>query len=372
MFGCRAAEAPRALPGAAWPGLSTAQLEEFEQGRELFHREFTEADGLGPVFNQARCSSCHDLPTLGGAGVEHVRKATRFQDGQCDLLHDAGGEVFQARATEALKKMGWEAERVAQRANTIVLMSPPPLYGLGAIEAIADAEILSRADPDDADGDGISGRAGRTADGRVARFGRKATVGTVQEFVERAFADEMGLTTGALPQEESIAGRPVPDGADPARDPEVDSMMLARVTHFVQMLAFPLGDSTLTRDSTAAGAKLFERIGCASCHTPTLRAGPSSVAGLARARVPLYSDLLLHDLGPGLASVCAPGVEPGEWRTSPLVGLRLRLQFLHDGRAQAAERAIQMHGGEAKASRQRYDRLSPEQQAALLRFLRSL
>jgi CxxC motif-containing protein (DUF1111 family) len=103
-----------------------------------------------------------------------------------------------------------------------------------------------------------------------------------------------------------------------------------------------------------------------------MRTGPSPIRALSRKVIPLYSDLLLHDLGPALATVCAPGVEPAEWRTAPLYGLRLRPQFMHDGRVQTVESAIRLHGGEAESSRALFEMLSPTEQTQLLRFLLSL
>jgi CxxC motif-containing protein (DUF1111 family) len=374
VAGCNGSEAaPRAQPGEPWPGLSQADLQAFAIGRDLFHREFTPQDGLGPTFNDARCSSCHDVPTLGGSGVEGVQKATRFEAGRCDLLQDQGGDVFQHSVTLPLHDRGYQAEPISRRANAIVTVAPPPLYGLGAIEAIPEREILERADEKDRDRNGISGRPGRTADGELGRFGRKATFASIRHFVERAFVEEMGLTSTRFPEEENLAGHPLPADSDPVPDPEIDSVVVERVTRYIQLLAFPAVDSTLlVRDSTRAGARLFRRIGCAACHTPELRSEAAPVRTAGKGSVPLYSDLLLHDLGAELATVCAPGVEPGEWRTAPLVGLRLRPKLLHDGRAQSIEGAVRLHGGEGASSRLQFEMLKPEQQQALIRFLRSL
>jgi CxxC motif-containing protein (DUF1111 family) len=374
LAGCGGGDAvPRAQPGAPWPGLGQADLQAFAIGRDLFHREFTLQDGLGPTFNDARCSSCHDVPTLGGSGVEGVRKATRFEAGRCDLLQDQGGDVFQHSVTPPLHAKGYQPEPIPRRANAITTLAPPPLYGLGAIEAVPEREILERADEKDRDRDGISGRPGRTADGALGRFGRKATFASIRHFVERAFVEEMGLTSSSFPVEESLAGHALPADSDPARDPEVDSVVVERITRYIQLLAFPAVDSTLlAKDSTRTGARLFERIGCAACHTPELRTEAAMVRSAGRATIPLYSDLLLHDLGPELATICAPGVEPGEWRTAPLVGLRLRPKLMYDGRSQSVESAIRLHGGEGASSRLRYDMLKPEQQQDLIRFLRSL
>ncbi|MEX2284474.1 MAG: di-heme oxidoredictase family protein [Gemmatimonadota bacterium] len=374
-LGCaRADDVPGAAAGRPWPGLSAADSGAFVLGAALFDREFTAAQGLGPTFNDRRCSSCHDLPVLGGFGADPVRKATRFEDGRCDLLVEDGGDMFQTGVTPALRAHGFDAEPISRRANAIASITAPVLYGLGAIEAIPDEAILSRADPDDRDRDGISGRAGQAFDGQLGRFGRKATFATIRSFVEGALSGEMGLTTQRFPQEERIGGQALPAGVDPVADPEVDSASVLLLTRFVTLLARVAADSVspASADTISEGRLLFERIGCASCHAPRLETGPNPVAALNRRSVPLYSDLLLHDLGPELASVCAPHAGPSEWRTSPLMGLHLRHEMLHDGRASRVEAAIGLHGGEATGSRRRFQALPPEQQAALLRFLRTL
>jgi CxxC motif-containing protein (DUF1111 family) len=370
---CSNAPVPRASPGEPWPGVRSEDVSAFQSGRDLFHQAFRAEDGLGPTFNQARCSSCHDVPTLGGAGVEQVLKGTRFEAGRCDLLQADGGDVFQLRTTPVLQAQGVAAEPVSRRATALSQMSPPPLYGLGALEAIPDESILERADPDDRNEDGISGRAGRTADGRLGRFGRKARFATLREFAADAFLREMGLTTPDLRSEESIAGQPAPAGTDPAADPEIGAAELSLVTRYLELLAFPESlQPAAARDSIDLGRRVFTRTGCASCHTPTMRTGPSRMRAISHKIVPLYSDLLLHDMGAELASVCAPGVAPSEWRTAPLFGLRLRMQFLHDGRVQTVDAAIRLHGGEAESSRTLFETLSPVEKAQLLRFLLSL
>ena len=373
--GCgRAEDVPEAPAGSAWPGLNEAALREFEAGRALFDRQFTPEDGLGPTFNDRRCSSCHDLPVIGGFGRDPVRKATRFENGVCDLLVEDGGDMFQTSVTPALRAAGFDAEAISPRANAIASITAPALFGMGAIEAIPDSAIAERADPDDKDGDGISGRTGRAFDGRLGRFGRKATFATLSSFVEGALSGEMGLTTHGFPEELGVGQQPLPSGVDSVAEPEVDSAAVARLTNFVRMLAVAQSDTVLAiaGDTVVAGALIFHQIGCASCHVTRLNTGPHEISALNRRAVPLYSDLLLHDLGPGLASVCAPHAGPSEWRTTPLMGLGLRHRFLHDGRATRVEAAIDAHGGEAQASRQHFQMLSPEDRSRLLRFLQTL
>jgi CxxC motif-containing protein (DUF1111 family) len=372
LVGC-GSPVPAAAPGAPWPGTRGQELQAFDAGRALFHRAFTPEEGLGPAFNNPRCSSCHDVPTLGGAGVERVQKATRFENGRCDLLAEEGGEVFQQRTTPLLEAKGVLAEPVSGRANALILIAPPQLYALGAIAAIPDDEILAQADPDDRDEDGVSGRASMTPDGRVRRFGRKATIATLREFVEVAFLREMGLTTRQFPHEGAFGGQPFPEGTDPARDPEVNDAKVDQIVRFIELLARPVPSAPPeARDSIAQGKRTFERIGCVKCHTPRMRTSASPIRAISRKNMPLYSDLLLHDMGPALASICAPDAAPAEWRTTPLYGLRLRMQYMHDGRVQTIESAIRLHGGEAESSRALHETLAPTEQANLLRFLLSL
>lgn len=365
-------------PGAPLPGLPAEALRDFAQGRALFDRPFTPADGLGPLFNQDRCSSCHDLPTVGGHGAEVVRKATRFEDGRCNLLTESGGDMIQQQATPLLRAAGIASEPIPRAATGLALIVPTSLYGLGLIEAIDSADIAAGADPDDRDRDGISGRLGLTPDGRLGRFGRKANFATIRTFVEDALANEMGLTTAARPHELQPAGRPLPSGTDPAPDPEIDEATVALLTQYVRLLAAPPRRAGVMADSVARGERLFHRIGCADCHTPSFTIDADRVAaeygtgGLGLRRVFLYSDLLVHDLGDELSTICSANAGPSEWRTAPLMGLRLRQEFMHDGRARTLPSAINAHGGEASRSRNLYLRLSSQDQSLLIRFLTTL
>jgi CxxC motif-containing protein (DUF1111 family) len=373
--GCgRVDDVPVASAGQPWPGLSAAELREFQAARALFDRQFTPEDGLGPTFNDRRCSSCHDLPVIGGFGRDPVRKATRFENGVCDLLVEDGGDMFQSSVTPALRARGFDAEPISPRANAIASITAPALFGLGAIEAIPDSAIAQRADPEDENGDGISGRPGRAFDGRMGRFGKKATFATLSSFVEGALSGEMGLTSHGFPEELGVGRQPLPAGVDSVAEPEVDSAAVARLTNFVRLLAAAAPDTVATaaRDTIFSGERLFYQIGCTNCHVPRLKTGPNQISALDRRTVPLYSDLLLHDLGPGLASVCAPNAGPSEWRTSPLMGLARRSRFLHDGRASRIEAAIEAHGGEGQGSREHFRMLSPADQSRLLRFLQTL
>jgi CxxC motif-containing protein (DUF1111 family) len=374
MTACAPDPVPAGLPGAALPELSREDSTAFETGRALFKHAFTTHEGLGPAFNEEECSACHDIPTLGGTGGDRVRKATRFENGRCSLLTEAGGDLLQNQTTPFLQQRGVTAEPIPARANGIGTISPPPLFGLGAVEAIREDAILKRADPNDANGDGISGRAGRAPDGRLGRFGRKASFATLREFIASALIGEMGITTSAFPREERIAGAELPAGADPHADPELSDSALAQLTRFVTLLAPPAGPElkVAARDSVLRGEEVFSAIGCVQCHTPRLPTGPNRVTALANRQMRLYSDLLLHDLGPDAASVCGTNAGPSEWRTAPLLGLRFRPFFMHQGQAHSLEQAVRLHGGEAETARLRFEALSPELKALVLRFLTAL
>lgn len=366
-------EAP---PGEPLPGLDPAQLDAFHSGEAAFSRPFSEADGLGPLYNQDRCSSCHDLPTSGGHGAEPVSKATRYTDAEgCSLLTEFGGDLFQQIVSEAGRAQGLTPEAIPPAATASADIVPSPLYGLGLVDAVSDEAILTRADPDDSDGDGISGRALVDAEGRVGRFGWKAQHSTLAGFIEEATRLEMGVTTPAHPAEERPGGETMPAGADPAPDPEVDEAFLRSLDAYIRYLAPPPRSDPEDRETAedmAEGAEIFAFAGCDACHVPTMVTPESEDSAMDRKTFRIYSDLLLHDLGPELADTCTPGADPSEWRTAPLVGLGLRQVYLHDGRAQTVTNAIELHGGEAVRARAIFRSLNSQSREQLLAYLRSL
>ncbi|MEQ9400841.1 MAG: di-heme oxidoredictase family protein [Longimicrobiales bacterium] len=374
--GC--ADAPpmgTATPGEPVAGLTEAERGRFLLGRALFERLATQEEGLGPLFNGDRCSTCHDEPSSGGAGTRVlVLKATRFEGGRCSVLTDEGGDNIQQRSTPLLQAAGVSAEPVPAGATASVYVTAPPLYGLGLLEAVSEADLLAREDPDDADGDGISGRAPRRPDGTVARFGRKGDATSVRGFVVDALLQELGFTTEAHPNDLGPGGAALPDGVDPMPDPEMDPATVDVLTDYVRLLAPPAPEVAegAAADSVEAGRRLFADVGCTGCHTPSLRTGPAPQAALADGTIAPYSDLLLHDLGGADRDVCTPWADPGEYRTPPLWGLRYRTRFLHDGSARSLGAALDAHGGEATRARAAFQALSPADQARLLRFLASL
>ena len=371
LCGCASIEAPLVdgEPGAPLPGLTEEHLLRFREGRALFGRAFTPEEGLGPIFNQARCVSCHDLPESGGHGAEPVTKISHYDpDTGCDPLTRVGGSLLQSVVTPAMREAGLQPERTPAEASGITMMFPPQLFGLGLVEAVPEEAILSRSDPEDSDGDGISGRSGLDSEGRLARFGLRATHATLDSFIEEAIRVEMGLTTPEHPDEMLPNGEPLPPGMDPVPDPEVGDSIIGLLSDYVRFLA-PV---RLATPSDPVGEEIFRDIGCADCHTPTMTTAPSDNPALDRKRFRIYSDLLLHDMGRELADICTPGSVPGEWRTTPLVGLGIRDQFLHHGLATDFSLVMDMHGGEASAARDAYNRLSPARKLQLAIFLKSL
>jgi CxxC motif-containing protein (DUF1111 family) len=352
-------------------GLTREERARFDQGRQVFGRVFTPETGLGPLFNSTSCAECHEDPVPGGPGNELEVHATAFlPGGVCDALVRKGGPVIQQDATPALKAaLGIDREPVPPEA-TEARRSSPDVFGFGLLDAVPDTTILARADPDDRDKDGISGRPNRFFDGRVGRFGRKALVPTLREFNDGAFVAEQGITNPAVPTEETIGGSPIPTGVDPVPEPEIDQAAIDSNDAFVRFLAPP---APLSLSPTAKqGRKVFSGIRCDACHVPKLRTGDHPVKALSRKDVAAYTDLLLHDMGADLADICLGNATPAEFRTEPLMGLRLSEKFLHDGRAESVEEAIRLHGGEATASRNKFKALSEADRNALLEFLKSL
>jgi CxxC motif-containing protein (DUF1111 family) len=358
-------------PGDPLSGLSRAELDRFKAGKEVFDSVFVPQTGLGPLFNSTACGECHEDPAAGGVGDEVEVHATAFRGGpSCDPLVGEGGPVIQQQVTPALKAaLGIDAEPFPKDATGRATRTTPVLFGRGLLDAVPDSVILRYADPDDRNRDGIRGRPNRSVDGRIGRFGRKAFVATLDEFNGGAFLAEMGVTIPAQPTEETVGGQPIPPGVDPVPDPEINQDLVNRTDDFVRFLAPPSAKAT---KQTRRGSELFNRNGCVACHIPTLRTGDSPVPALSHQTFGAYTDLLLHDMGPGLADICLGLAAPSDFRTEPLIGLRSVTRFLHDGRADTPERAIELHGGEAAAARDRFLRLSADERAAVLAFLKSL
>lgn len=379
--------------GAPAPYATPAQLETFERGRAVALHRFSRAEGLGPAFNVTFCASCHERPTTGGsAGLyrNFFLTGVRTPDGAFIPGMSAGS----AGGVIRLYAYGDEHDArpgVPEATNVVAQRNPIPFFGVGLLAELSDAELLRRADPDDRDGDGISGRPNYDR-GFVGRFGRKAQTVSIEGFIRGPLFNHLGITSdplsdaqrAELPVDSSAtaaqgarlwlvraleghAQAAAPDGPltddDEAPDPELSTEELFDLVSFAMLLGAP--ELEPLTDHTERGRDAFDAVGCAACHTPRLE-GP-------RGPLPVYSDLLLHDMGPKLADgLVAKDATGSEFRTQPLWGLRPVGPYLHDGRASTVHDAIRAHGGEGERARRNYERLQPEDQEALVAFLHSL
>ena len=269
---------------------------------------------------------------------------------------------------------------------------PPRVFGTGLIEAIPVETILAGEDPEDRDGDGISGRAnwvtapdfvpeshvGGGPGLHLGRFSRKAQVSSLVQQVSAAYQQDIGITSDFLPEENPHPQAGSVALGDQVPDPEIPAATVLQTVMYVRLLS--PSDQGERTGSVAQGEVVFAQLQCASCHVPAMKTGLHWIPQLSQQEARLYSDLLLHDMGPGLADDRPDGDATGsEWRTAPLWGTRLVAEslggkafFLHDGRATTLDQAIRAHGGEAQASRDAYVGLGSAEQQALLAFLGSL
>ncbi len=362
-------------PGQPLPYLTADELTRFEVGKVMFTKVYTPEEGLGPLYTENSCNACHHEPeTGGGGGVPDIHASRFIPPDSCNTLRSEGGFV-RKEAIAAMRPYAEDRKFAPGQATEVGQFFSPPLYGHGLIEEIPDETIIALADPDDRDGDGISGRVSWLADGRLGRFRRKADRAVIRDLVDAGLRYAIGLTTPDQPEELPYRGQPIPPGIDQAADPEVDNATIVAVVDFIRFLAPPRRSGAADAADErviASGERRFEEIGCAGCHTPELRTGPSEVAALDRRMVRLYSDLLLHDMGPELADVCGPTATPSEIRTEILWGLQYRIRFMHDRRAFSLRESIDMHRGESDASRLAFDRLPVADQEAVIRFLQTL
>ncbi len=379
------APAPEELLDGPVDGLSPSQSALFLAGDAAFNDEvFHAGNGLGPYFVSTSCGSCHAGDGKGHPAMALVRFGQHDTTGN-HYLH-AGGPQLQHRALP-----GYLPEVLPAGVPHATFL-PPANTGLGFIENVPEADILMRADPFDADGDGISGvphwnvlppfitphpQSVPLGNRYLCRIGKKGAVYNLFQQTVTAYNQDMGITSSFLPDNpiNPLDGTlPVPSSG-----PEVSDEVINAVVFYLQTLKVPPrrnADDPVVRQ----GEALFHQIGCEACHRSTFRTGPSSVAALSYREFHPFSDLLLHDMGPGLDDGYTEGnaLAP-EWRTAPLWGLGLaaasqggRLFLLHDGRARSIDEAIRQHGGEAAGSRDRYLILDGTDRDALIRFLESL
>lgn len=373
------------------PFATDEQLETFERGREVAERRFVPETGLGPTFNVVSCTSCHEKPQTGGSSGRYrdfILEGQALSDGS---FQPTGVKGIQDHYSLGSVAYVYDDEDTNRRA----LRNAIPFFGVGLIAEIEEAEILKNADPDDEDGDGISGRPNYDQ-GFVGRFGRKAQTVSIEGFIRGPLFNHVGITSNPLPAElqaklpvPSVAQQPEGDDGDlgtahvigqahqaqaaapaepnfdedEAPDPELSDQDLFDLVSFSMLLAAPKPDEL--DEDTERGQELFSDAGCGGCHVR----GLSSPRGL----IPLYSDLLLHDMGDERADGIPMGeAEPYEFRTQPLWGVSAVGPYLQDGAADTLDEAIRMHGGEAEAARDAYLDLSRGDRELVIAFLESL
>ena len=380
------AEGIFAAQGEVLPSATDEQKATFERGREVANRRFSPEEGLGPTFNVTFCAGCHEKPATGGA-------APRYRNFLLEQSRQADGSQIAVGKNGIQTQFDLDTVRTPTDpdANVVATRNPVPFFGLGLLAELPEEEILSRADPDDADGDGISGRPNYDR-GFVGRFGLKAQTVSIEGFIRGPLFNHVGITSVPLSNARKDA-LPVPsantttgtlqaalvlgtiEGAqaaapdeptvddDGVADPELSEQDLFDLVSFSMLLAAPAPDAPTVQSER--GRASFAEIGCASCHTPALK-GP-------RGLIPAYTDMLLHDMGDDLADGIIMGVATGaEFRTQPLWGVAATAPYLHDGRADTLDEAIRAHGGESEASAKAYAALDDSGRADVVAFLESL
>jgi CxxC motif-containing protein (DUF1111 family) len=359
-------------------GLNESEHVRFLRGDIAFNNViFTPATGLGPLFVANSCGSCHP-----GDGKGHpFTTLTRFgqSDGSGNQYRHLGGPQLQNRAIP-----GFTPEQLPAGVGFSKL-TPPANTGLGFIDAVSDADILAWADPTDANGDGISGvpnwvsmrvyltqRSGTVEENGkyVGRFGKKGAAYDLHQQTAGAYNEDIGITS---------TYEPFDTHSGFAVDPEISDQTVQDVVFYLKTLKSPVQRNS-NRSEIVEGKGLFNSIGCAKCHRPEMKTGASNIGALANKTFYPYTDLLLHDMGPGLDDGYTEGsAKTSEWKTPPLWGLGLskfsqggQYFLLHDGRARSIYEAIILHGGEGENSRNNYQSLPDSEKKKLIGFLESL
>ncbi len=339
--------------GGPIEGLTDDELFLWAWGREVFDANFTVDHGLGANFNADSCRACHQDPVIGGAGgidTSVVRFGAWSDEGDYDDLGMA--------ALPRVVLPGESPIRLPDSTTDIELRQPPTALGLGLIDGISDESILALEDPDDLDGDGISGRARVLDDGSLGKYGWKAQIPTIYDFVADAALNELGVTIDAETSDFTVA-----DDGDGISDPEMGQDETDAIEFFLLNTVPHQRKTPTDAEQAAEGEQHFTDVGCASCHVPELDG------------VPAFSDFLLHDVVPEDTPLVdqEEGLLPSEFRTPPLWGLSDTAPYLHNGSAETVEDAILMgHAGESAASVEAYEALGADEQAALVAFLETL
>lgn len=367
-------------------GLTAEERAHFDEGDALFEELFIETTGLGPVYIRQRCSSCH-ADDARGPGI--VTKMS---------IVDADG--FTMAADQSALPFGHTVRPAHTSLATVGTTAPddvanllvshrfsPAVFGRGYIEAILDSEIERVETEQGMRTDGVSGRINRVtftsqlnSDARfhshaygdtnlIGRFGLKARIATVDDFVADAYQGDMGITSPMRPVELANAAGVTDDAVTGV---DIDLETVNAVADYVRTLEIPV-----RRNLNEAGRAAFETAQCSACHVPSMRTRADyAISQLANIDAPIYSDLLLHDMGAELADGLNEGTaESREWRTAPLMGMRTQRVYLHDGRATTILEAIEAHGAsdsEGVASVNAFRALSQEAQDDLVEFVSQL
>ncbi len=372
--------------------------------------------GLGPIFNNVSCISCHHndgkgTPTAGqnnssllfrisvpgmdafggpsaipgyGGQLQDMALQGRTPEAKMDITYQPVQVSYADGTTLQLRKPIYTVRNSYVQMPANCMISPrmaPPVFGLGLLELVSESTIKGMADEQDADGDGISGKPNMVYNAitkrmEVGRFGLKAGVPTIELQVSAAYNQDMGVTNHVFPVESSF-GQPQADVHDYGI--ELPDSVLNAVTFYIKTLAVP-ARRDVANENVKHGEQLFTTLQCASCHRPTLQTEVDvRYPQLSNQRIHPYTDLLLHDMGEGLADNRPDFSADGhEWRTAPLWGIGLFEKtngipyYLHDGRARSVEEAIIWHDGEAAAAKKKFLQLSQADRSDLLRFIKSL
>jgi CxxC motif-containing protein (DUF1111 family) len=358
-------------------GLSNSESAQFLRGDAAVNEVFTRETGLGPTFVGTSCINCH-----AGDGKGHLfTTLTRF--GQVDetgnLFLNQGGPQLQNRALP-----GFLPEQIPAGA-TFSKFTPPAFTGLGFLQYVSDVDLIAMTDPDDTDGNGISGTINWitipnysiptsnaiSQNGKhIGRYGKKASAFDLLHQTVNAYNQDMGITSFY---------NPIDHYSNLEIDPEIPTAKVNDVVFYLSTLKAPIqrnqNDAGVIR-----GKSIFTQINCVACHKAELKTSYSPINSLSYKTFAPYTDLLLHDMGSALDDGYTEGsAKTYEWRTPPLWGIGLsensqggNLFLMHDGRAKTIEQAITLHGGEAQHSKNAFENLSKEDKEALLKFIKSL
>ncbi|HZQ69659.1 MAG TPA: di-heme oxidoredictase family protein [Terriglobales bacterium] len=375
------------------PNLTSTEMTIFGGGFQSFIHIWDPQQGLGPVFTQDACSDCHSSPVTGGNSTKMSTFFGTITNGTFDPLTNEGGMFLQPKSNQIFKpNCILKGEKVPADATIIAVHQPPQLFGMGLLDNIPDAQIMANAVDK---GMGVHGMANMVLDQnnklKIGRFGLKAQFATLEQIAASALQHDIGVTNPLFPTEDLPSGKPIPPNCSISKQPNDDGTMMLDGYHYVLYLAPNTPGAGNTNGQTQ-----FNTVGCNLCHIPPVSPTKGAFTTKATVIVPLifkgstleskaleqqpvnpYSDLLLHDMGPGLQDGLPLGLATGSmFRTTPLWGLSSRVTngngLLHDGRAKTVMDAILQHGGEASQVITKFSALSTQDQTDLIDFISSL